>query len=108
MRFLPVWLAVAVCVGVALGLTLPAPSAALAVALAVAFVLTFRAWRRSEGTRVLCSTLGGLALGAWALASLDDGQARDPPLAAATRLPSPVLVTGVLQATACRQTTNCA
>ena len=98
MRFLPVWLAVAISAGVGLGLTLPAPPAALAVAVATAFGLTLASFIRGDGSRVVCSALGGLTLGAWALASLDDSRARDPPLAAATRLPSPVEITGVLQA----------
>jgi competence protein ComEC len=100
MRFLPVWLAVSLCLGVALGLTLPAPPAALAAALTTAFCLTFHSFIRADGARVVGSALGGLALGAWALASLDDCRARDPPLAAATTLPSPVSLAGVLQADA--------
>ncbi len=80
MRFLPVWLAVAISAGVGLGLTLPAPPAALAAAVAAAFGLTLASFIRGDGTRVVCSALGGLTLGAWALASLDDGRARDPRL----------------------------
>ena len=98
MRFLPVWLAVALSMGVALGLTLPAPPAALAAALVAAFGLTLASFIRGDGARVVSTALGGLTLGAWALASLDDGRAREPPLAAATRLPSPVELAGVLQA----------
>ena len=98
MRFLPVWLAVALTTGVALGLTLPAPPAALAAALVAAFGLTLASFIRGDGARVVSTALGGLTLGAWALASLDDGRAREPPLAAATRLPSPVELAGVLQA----------
>jgi hypothetical protein len=97
MRFLPVWLAVALSAGVTLGLTLPAPPAALAGALAASFGLTLASFLRGDGARVVCSALGGLTLGAWTLASLDDSRARDPPLAAATRLPSPVEIAGVLQ-----------
>ena len=66
--------------------------------MAAAFGLTLASFIRGDGASVVCNALGGLTLGAWALASLDDGRARDPPLAAATRLPSPVEIAGVLQA----------
>jgi competence protein ComEC len=98
MRFLPVWLALALSAGVALGLTLPAPPAALAAALGVGFGLTLASFIRGDGARVICTALGGLMLGGWAVASLDDNRARDPPLAAAAQLPSPAELAGILRA----------
>jgi len=96
MSFLPVWLLAAIVAGVSLGLTLPAPPLALAISVAVSFMLTALAFARHQAVRVLSSALGGMTLAAWALGSLDDGTARDPPLAAVARMPWPVELEGVL------------